>query len=538
MDSTQLVQIRKDFYFNIKSRVESIIGQEMKELKNYRKIYDQELGKLSWQAGDKRQLFSRLKLADIVLIGDFHAQKQSTRGFLRIIRKIKLPFVIALECLSIKDQTFVDLFMAGLIPEKDFLVKIEWKKNWGFPWENYRPLFKWAMQNKVKIYGINAGSSTKTLKEHDLLSAEAIKKIYFEQKKCKIFVQYGDLHLASLHLPRALRKVFKKIHLEVDQCSIYQSPETLYFKIMEQQMKKPMEQNIDIVKFDHNRWALNGMPPWVKWQDYLLYLESGYDKKIKVSDVDPTDTVANSVIFFARSFGLKIDTSSLSIYTSSDNSFFDLIEKCSNLLKNKIIENIREGYSFYIPEIECGYLARYSVNHVIRVAAQYVYFKEGGYTKTILDSKKDFLKTIWIEAIIYFFSKIKNPKRKTDTVQDLRNALQKEQFDDRGKETLTLAFAQKLLESQFLSQGKYKVGSEAKGHKYSRKNFFIAGQIVGGIMGEKIFHAFNKKLIRLPMNKTLIFKNLNAVTFNKSYYKSLEIIETWPVPFKSKYDRI
>ncbi|MBY0553390.1 ChaN family lipoprotein [bacterium] len=530
MDSTQLVQIRKDFYLNIKKRVESILGQETKELKNYRDSYDKELGKLPWQAVDKRHLFSRLKLADIVLVGDFHAQKQSTRGFLRIIRKMKTPLVIALECLSVQDQLAIDLYLSGEISEKDFLTRVAWKKNWGFPWENYKPLFKWAQQNKIKIYGINAAAKAKTLKDRDILSAEAIKKVQQIHKNAKIFVQYGDLHLASMHLPKTIHKIMPK----ADVCVIYQSPEILYFKIMEKQK----EISTDVVKLGADKWALNGLPPWIKWQDYLLFLESGYDKKIQINDVDPTDTVAATVEFLTQSFGLSSDVSSLSVYTSDDNNFFELIEDCPMALRNKIIENVQEGISFYVPEMECGYLARYSVNHVTRVAAQYIYFNEGSFTKTIIDPKKDYLKIIWLEAVIYFFSKVKNPKRKTDTMQDIRNALQKEQFDDRGKEALMLALTQKLSELQFLSEGRFRALSEAVIRKYSKKSFFISAQIIGGIMGEKIFYAFNKKMIQLPVNKSLIFKNLQMSSFNKAYYESLEMIESWPVSFRSKYDKL
>ena len=46
MDSTRLVQIRKDFYLNIKKRVEAILGQETSELNSYRDTFDKELGKL------------------------------------------------------------------------------------------------------------------------------------------------------------------------------------------------------------------------------------------------------------------------------------------------------------------------------------------------------------------------------------------------------------------------------------------------------------------------------------------------------------
>jgi hypothetical protein len=529
MDSTQLVQIRKDFYLNIRKRVESILGQETRELKSYRDSYDREIAKSPWQAVDKRHLFARLKQAEIVIVGDFHAQKQSSRGFLRVIRKMKPPFVIAVECLRVGDQQAVDAFLAGEITEKDFLAKVAWKKHWGFPWENYKPVFKWAQQNKIKIYGINAQSRAKTLRERDRISAEIIQKIYQQTKK-KIFVQYGELHLASSHLPKAIKRVLPK----VNQCVIYQSPEALYFKIMESHK----ELSTDVVRLGPDVWALNGLPPWVKWQDFLLHLESGYDKRIKILDVDPTDTVAHSVKFFSEAFGLKTDISALSVYFSDDDHFFDIVEKSALPLKKKIIENVQEGISFYIPELQCGYLARYSANHVTRVAAQYIYFKEGCFLKTILDPKKDFSKMIWFEAIIYFFSKIKNPKRKTDTLQDIRNSLQKEQFDDRGKEALMLSLTQKLAELQFLSQGKFKTLSDAEMKKYSKKSFTTSAQIIGGIMGEKIFYAFSKKMIRLPENRSLIFKNLQSASFNRIYYESLEMIESWPVAFKSKYDRL
>jgi hypothetical protein len=530
MDSTRLVQIRKDFYLNIKKKVESIIGLETKDLKVYRDVYDKELGKLNWQDVDKRHLFSRLKSAQVVIVGDFHAQKQSTRGFLRLIRKIRTPFLIALECLCVQDQPAIELFLSGQITEKEFLAKVGWKKNWGFPWENYKPLFKWAQQNKVKVYGINSRLKIKSLKERDSFSAEAIKRIHSLNKGSQIFIQYGDLHLASSHLPKAIKKNLPK----ADQCVIYQSPEILYFKIMEKQK----ELSTDVVKLTADKWALNVVPPWIKWQDYLLYLESGHDKKIQIQDVDPTDTIAQTVDFLSKSFGLETDLSALSVYTSTDNHFFDLVDKCSFALKNKIIENVQEGLSFYVPEIQCGYLARHSVNHVIRLAAQYIYYQEKCFTKTILDPKKDFLKMIWFEAVIYFFSKVKNPKRKTDTLQDIRNALQKEQFDDRGKEALMLALTQKLSEMQFLSEGKYRARNEAALAKYSKKSFLISSQIIGGIMGEKIFYAFTKKMLNLPSDKNLLFKNMQNPSFGKIYYESLEMIESWPIGFKSKYDRL
>ena len=528
MDSTQLIQIRKDFYKTIRKRAETITGFETKELHAYRQTYEKELSHFSWSSVDKKHLFSRLKVAEIILVGDFHAQKQSTRGFLRIVRKIKASVVLALECLSEKDQPAIDLFMRGELSEKDFLNRVAWKKTWGFPWENYRPIFKWAQTNKVPLYGINESAAKRNLKNRDIHAAARIQKIKTKYPGKKIFVQYGDFHIASAHLPKQIKKLAPKLNL----CTVYQSPEVIYFKIMEKQK----DLTTDVVRLTEDKWALNVLPPWVKWQDYLLYLESGYDKRIRIGEVDPTDSVCHSVDLLAKSFGLKVETSSLSIYTAHDDSFFDKVDGLPLAIKNRVLENVQEGLSFYIPEIEIGYLSRLSVNHVTKVAAQYIYYKEKGFRTTIIDPQKDFLKLIWLEAVTYFCNKVSNPKRKTDTLQDIREALQKEQFDDRGKEALMLSLAQKLSELQFISQNKF--GSDVRKKKYGKKSYVLSSQILGGILGEKFFYALTKRLIRFPLNKTLLFKDLQASQFHKVYYESLEMIESWPVLFKSKYDKM
>lgn len=530
MNSTQLVQIRYDFYLNIRKRVESILGQESKALKVYRNQYDQQMTKANWQSVDKKLLFSRLKQSDIVLIGDFHAQKQSSRAFLRIIRKVDHPLVLALECLREVDQSAIESFLNAEITEKEFLNQVSWKKNWNFPWENYRPIFKWAQINKIKIYGINTNLSTHNLKQRDQFSAQLLNRMIQSHKSETIYVQYGDLHLAASHLPKQLKLQNSKLKLSV----IFQSPEILYFKIM----KLQKELSTDVVKLNTNTWALNSLPPWIKWQDYLLHLESGYDKRLRNSDIDPTDTVAETVQFITKSFGVKVNTDELTVFTSTDDSFFSQLDHLSSAMRKKIIEKAQDGASFYIPELKCGYLSRYSVQHVTQVAAQFIYASMGVYPKMIIDVKKDFYKQIWLEAIVYLFSKVKNPKRKTDTLQDIRSALQKEQFDDRGKEALLLTLTIKLIELQFLTTGRMRPLTSIEFSKYSNKSFAVAAQILGGIIGEKFFYALNKKLVKLPQNKNLFFKNLSSNQFNKIYFESLELIESWPVSFKSKYDKL
>lgn len=531
MDSTRLAQIRKDYYVSTRRQVEAILGQERKDLKNYRQQYERELSRYSPTAADRRHFMSRLKKADLVLVGDFHALKQSSRMLLRLLRKEAKPICLGLECLDVSDQAKVEQFLRCQIAEKDFLKAIEWKKKWGFPWENYRPLFKWAQATGSMIFGLS-DYKIKELKKRDLKSAQIIESEMKKNKEKKFYIQYGDLHLASSHLPKEIKKLLPK----TDICVIFQSPEIIYFNFM----TKQKEHQTDVVRLSADHWAVNNVPPWVKWQDYLLYLESGQDKRIRIEESDITDRVGSVVTVLANSYGLKVDLSSLSVYSSSDDTFFNQIEKLSAPIRKRLLELAQEGYSFYVPEIESGFLARFSINHVATIASQYIYYKEGQFLKTIVDPRKDFLKLIWFEMITYLGVKVTNPKRKSDTLHDIRLAIQKEQFDDRGKEALSIALAQKLDEMQFLSSGRIKRALPQK--SATKKSLFLATQILGAMMGEKFFYALTKRIIKLPQNKKLIFKNISKAdegeSFRTIYYESLEMIESWPEGFKSKFDKL
>ncbi len=530
MDSTRLAQIRKEFYLTTRKRVEVILGRESTQLAKYRLRYENELDRLSCAPSTKKQFIDRLHEAKIVLVGDFHAQKQSSRGLLRLLRKMDKDFILCVECLTATDQPAIDEFLNGKLSEKEFLGRVQWKKKWSFPWENYRPLFKWAQQSQIRVFGINADAKIMSLAQRDAYSAKLVNQIWQRVKPKKIFIQYGDLHLASTHLPKEIKKQMPKANL----CIVYQSPEIIYFKVMEEQK----EMTTDVVRLSKNQWALNVLPPWVKWQDFLLYLESGYDKKIKRAEHDLTDSVAHSVTLLCDSFGFKVDTSSFSVYSSMDDSFFDQVDSLPLTLRKRVLENCQEGHSFYIPELQIAYVSRLSVNHVSKVAAQYIYFMQKGFSRTIADPKKDFLKLIWLEMVTYLCTKIANPKRKSDTLQDIRAALQKEQFDDRGKEALMLALHQKLTELQFISLKRIKNISVLQTKVTNTKSYVIASQILGGIMGEKFYSALIKKYLKLPTDKKIIFKDLQSSHFTEAYYETLELIETWPTTFKSKFDKL
>lgn len=532
-----ILTLRWNYYKKIRNQVESILGHTSKELKNYTKQYEDELMRCQYKYVTSGVFFKDVQKSDIMLVGDFHAQPQSARSLLRICRKMGGEnVVLALECFSSKDQKHIDAYLSGDISEQDFLKNIEWSKNWGFPWEHTRALMKWAIAHDVPVYGMNIYGPKATLKVRDRHFAQVISTVQTKNKNKTVLTQVGDFHLAKKHLPFELKKLNK--HLVIH--SVYQSPDTLYFKTLKKNKLKNESPKIsDFLDLNDHRWALMTVVPWVKWQDYLLFLESGVDKSIEVDEIDITDHVDRFINFVCHSIQLKLDNQNLSVYTSQDPQLNKAIKKLNPALRRKVKQDLKMNASFYIPEFEMGVVSRLTVNHIARVAAQYILFKTGVYTETIVDLKKNFLKLIWLEMLTYFMTKMVNPKRKTDTLNDIRSTLNTAAFEDKGKEAMALSLEQKMKEIRFINSGSIaKVqASNLQRRLFSPQSYTAASTILGGVLGEKTFHAFHKKIITFPSIQSFLFKKMNQKTFELSYYEAIEIIDSWPLPFKSKYDQ-
>src|SRR5205814_1278322 len=144
----------------------------------------------------------------------------------------------------------------------EFLKAIEWKKNWGFPWDHYKPLFRWAQKHKVRVFGLNLKKekgSLQGLRERDQFSAEQIAEIAKKHPDRKLFIIYGDLHLAKAHLPAKVEKKLKSKKF----LFVFQNSEKIYFQLL----KKEIEHQVDVVRRGGNQFCLLSVPPWVKWQN-------------------------------------------------------------------------------------------------------------------------------------------------------------------------------------------------------------------------------------------------------------------------------
>ncbi len=535
-------KIRYDFYKQIQDQVFRRIGQEPQEIQSYRKNYEKEFQR-TWKLSDRVSLLQRVASAKLIYLADFHPLQQSQRANLRILKGIPVGqnTVLGMECFWSEDQAVLNRFLKGTLSEKDFLKQIEWKKYWGFPWENYRPLLRWARKYKVKVIGLNGPSkkaSTEPLKtgareleKRDLWAAELIVKHLSDQRLNQMFVVYGDLHLAENQLPGLVAKKLKKSKAP-KVVRVMQNSERIYFQLLRQEK----EDRIDVVELPKDTFCLLTVPPWVKWQNYLLDLEHTDDQELDGESIDLTDHVSQYVKMICEDLELKVSLSHLSVFTAEDRSFWKQIQDHFPDNEIKLLElMVEEERPFFLPQLGIAYLSRMSVNHAAALAMHYIHSQCCQLKEWRFDLPEDFQRLIWLEALSYFGSKLINPKRKTETLLDLRKMLSSKNPRDGGKEPLKLALAQKMMELSFLTQ---RDGRRFQYVPRKKSSYLTAATLLGGIMGEKIYTGYRQKVLDLKTLQGFLKKDWTEESFIPLYYEILELIEMMPLSFKSKAEKL
>ncbi len=531
---TNWIKLRQELYDQVQANVKALLGPMSAGLRRYQRQYEDEF-KGSWKPVDREHLIAEIEKSTMVLVGDFHALQQSQKAQLRILKALsaKKKRVLCVEFVEARDQKHLDRYQEGKLSDKEFLKAVQWKKKWGFPWDHYKPIFKWAIKNKVKIYGINSLTevrTAKTLNQRDQFSAQVIADVFKEATDAQFIVIYGDLHLAEMHLPLQLKKLLgNKV---MDQAIVVlQNSERIYF----QMLKKEIEHQVDVIALSKKRYCLQNVPPWVKWQNYLLYLEQQYDQEID-DELDFTDYVAK----FAKIMASELETSQqvddFSIYSSvDDHNWGQIVDGLSEQEVLFVKSWIAGGRSFFVPQNKIGYLARGTVNSAAQLAMGIVSASLSGQKDLPASQPNDFTKLIWLEAIQYFGSKMINPKRKTDTLVDVRAALAARSPIDKGREALQLAIGQKMQELLVLS-GQRKPKDYLR--KSNLKSYQEAGRILGGMLGEKLYFAYRKKILSKRTLLSLLRKSISDESFKHTYWEILEVIESFPEPFQSKSDKM
>lgn len=516
INQREWLQTRKNLLDQVKSQVRVRLGPMSPGLRRYAKNLDADF-RAGWKACSAQDFNKALKKANVILSADFHAYAQSQRAHLRLVRDhiSNSKVILALECLSDgRDQEIAD-FIKGRISETEFLRAVEWDKNWGFPWEHYRPLFELARDRGFQIIGINHKSGH-SLSKRDEWAARRILKAHDQNPSALIYVVVGEWHLAKSHLPKLL---LRKFRAPGQMMIVHQDVEPLYFKMA----RTNRENSVEFLKGPDSRFCMMVSPPWMKWQSYLMYLEQTYDRDLQEDlAVDYSDHVASLVQILEKDLKIETSKAHLQVYCSNSKTSLARLRMSLTAKQEKaFMHYLEHDQSFLIPQKGWMYLSRATINHASTMAGQFVHAQLSNRSRTLWNMPGDFLPLIWVEAVGFFFSKWINPKRKAESLDSIRMQLQSRGKKDRGAGALLLALDYRLSEVLLSKTGRLR---RAQYRPPSTTDYYDAARIVGSMVGERLFQKVRSKTISLKRLMSYLKMNVDKPDFSKFYWKLIREI--------------
>ncbi|MBE9042602.1 ChaN family lipoprotein [Oscillatoriales cyanobacterium LEGE 11467] len=104
------------------------------------------------------RILQELKTADIIYLGETHDRPADRQGQLEILEALHQEnpnMAIALEMFQRPFQGVLDDYLAGNITEEQLRERTEYDTRWGFPWESYAPLLRFAKARQLPVLALN-----------------------------------------------------------------------------------------------------------------------------------------------------------------------------------------------------------------------------------------------------------------------------------------------------------------------------------------------------------------------------------------------
>lgn len=112
------------------------------------------------ESSHRGQILQSLAQADVVFLGETHNRPEDSQAQLEIIQALaqKGKVAIAMEMFQRPYQAAIDAYLQGKISETQLVEQTEYEQRWGFPWENYAPILRFAQSQQIPVLAMNAPS--------------------------------------------------------------------------------------------------------------------------------------------------------------------------------------------------------------------------------------------------------------------------------------------------------------------------------------------------------------------------------------------
>ena len=109
-------------------------------------------------APSQQDILATLEQADVIYLGETHTDVADHIAQLDIItamHEVRGDIAIGLEMFQRPFQSVLDQYIAGQIAEAELIEQSEYETRWGFDWELYAPIIRYAQINQIPLIALN-----------------------------------------------------------------------------------------------------------------------------------------------------------------------------------------------------------------------------------------------------------------------------------------------------------------------------------------------------------------------------------------------
>jgi uncharacterized iron-regulated protein len=457
----QLSQLQQALYDKAYREAHAIVAGTSKTLLAYSEEFEQSLPR-RFKRTTLTDLLERVRDARFVLYGDFHTLRQSQRGLLRLLRAYSdkqrtNKIVLALEMFKAADQKLIDAYLAGKLPEAEFLEKVNYEAAWGFPWKNFKMVLDFAATRGMPVIGINSANAGKDdLATRDKFAAGELLDAAERWPDHRIVTLIGEYHLADQHLPKALSLALKKRKIAGGAAvvRVLNNVDPYYFQLQAQIALASTE----YLKLKKDFYCIMNSPPWMKWHSFSMWEEmrhagqaqpddseggSGEADQDNELDMDlhTEDTFdvewqfmqfVHSVATFLR---LKLDENDVEnfhVHFAPDGDFLEQLTSDGEVeekVAQKVVERASMDGVYFLAKSKRVLLTQVSINNLAEGAGQYLHTLASGFDDSTPDDADRFLRKVLKSAVGMIASKVLNPRRKCLELRHYRQLLKRAKAD-------------------------------------------------------------------------------------------------------------
>jgi hypothetical protein len=246
------------------------------------------------------ELELRLRSADLILVGDYHALPASQRFTAELIQQMAASgrtVVLGVEAIVARDQHILDEWQRGEIDAHELCSRIRFETDWGYDWQPFRELLETARALGAPIFGLDCmpRQDMRSIRARDQHAAAKIAELRRAYPDAQLVVLFGESHLAPTHLPMLVRDLRESDEI----VTVLQNVDTLYWLSAGEpdDLVEAVEVRDDVV-------CVFSATPLEKYEHYRLCIERW--KQFRAGTLDLAPSFYNLIGSLARFLNVNL----------------------------------------------------------------------------------------------------------------------------------------------------------------------------------------------------------------------------------------